>query len=600
MYEAFFQSISFPVFLIELNSDSAKSKPYKLNIAATNLLKTCNTNFYKGSHLEKFDGFLKEFISSIRSNNKEVYSDVIHIPLANGPRAAYSLIASTFEIEAEIKILGIVLLEISKTIKEQIKILANFKASLSTSLSHELNNPINSLIPLLEMMPSYVQGEGKKDIKEMALSNAHLLQNKVKDFIDYTKIGTKNIKIRPTQFYLEEIFDELKRLFEVEIESNINRFIVKIVTYTCKRLMIFTDKDRLKQVLIKLVSNANKFTSKGSIFLTAKEVKENFNICFIVKDTGIGIPKEKQELLFASLIQKSEKAGEVGGLPGLGLEIAKGLCKHLGAILTFTSEEGRGTIFTFEIPECHILTLEDMLNTKAKQSDEEKPNKKKIDSLCTESHKTKLYTPKKPLRDKNLLDEKQVINTNPIISTVSNKNVLDKEAEVCKRMKYCENFSTKDNTKTEECETAFIPRDDHITTKEKHRVVLVTDDAFYNRMVMKEMLKKFNVATIEASNGEEAAVIVEKSFSKDCAYEITLIFMDLNMPIMNGVESTIKIRQLKKEYERKEEIPIIAVTAHDSTKDRVGCIQAGMQEYQLKPVTRKQLEKLLKTYEQIS
>jgi len=383
VYEAFFQNINFPVFLIELNSDPTKSKPHKLNLAATALLKTCNVNFYTGSYLEKFNGALKDFISSIKPTNKEAYSDIIHIPLAHGPKATYSLTTSIFEIDSETKILGIALLETSKMTKEQLKILDDFKASLAVSLSHELNNPINSLIPLLEIMPSYIQGEKEKDIKEMALSNAYLLQNKVRDLIDYTKMELKNIKIRPTQFYLDEVFDELKKLFKIDIESNLNRFVVKIVSYSSKRLMIFTDKDRLKQVLVKLLSNANKFTNKGSISLIANEIKENFNIRFTVKDTGIGIPKEKRELLLASLIQKSAKTDQVAGLLGLGLEITKGLCKHLGAKLTFTSEEGKGTSFIFEIPECHILTLKDSLNIDARQDNKEKLDRKTTDSLCT-------------------------------------------------------------------------------------------------------------------------------------------------------------------------------------------------------------------------
>ena len=179
---------------------------------------------------------------------------------------------------------------------------------------------------------------------------------------------------------------------------------------------------------------------------------------------------------------------------------------------------------------------------------------------------------------------------------MSNVNIPDEEGEVRKKMKHYENFINNDNVKIEQCETTSTPKNNPPIPKEKHRVVLVTDDAFYNRMVMKEMLKKLNVATIEANNGEEAAIMVEKSFSKDFAYEITLIFMDLNMPIMNGVDSTIKIRQLEKDYERKERIPIIAVTAHDSAKDKMSCLQAGMQEYQLKPVTSKQLENLIKTH----
>lgn len=172
--------------------------------------------------------------------------------------------------------------------------------------------------------------------------------------------------------------------------------------------------------------------------------------------------------------------------------------------------------------------------------------------------------------------------------------VPDEEGGVRKRMKYYENFFTSDNMKDENCETASTPKESVGNARKK--VVLVTDDAYYNRMVMKMMLQRLNILAIEAINGEEAAVNVENSFNKDSEYDIALILMDLNMPIMNGVDSTIKIRQLEKDYERKERIPIVAVTAHDSIRDKEGCLQAGMQEYLLKPVASRQLENTLKKY----
>jgi len=352
IYENFFQMFKFPLFIIELNPNCTVPK---LNSTASTLVKSCNANFYGNSYLEKFDGTLKNFISSMKQRSDNFYSDIVHIPLVRGSKIIYELFAS---FDSETKLLGILLLEASKSVKEQVKVLENFKCSLSTSLSHELNNPINSLIPLLEILPSCIRGEKSEDVKEVALSNAILLKNKIKDLIDYTNMGTKNLKLRATQFYLDDLFEELKKLFRLEIAGNLNTFVVKILTYSDKRLVIFTDRERLKQVLIKLISNANKFTNKGTISLIAKEVKENFNVRFIVKDTGIGISKDKLELLFAPLIQKTVNQNEIGSLPGLGLEIAKGLCKFMESKLTVTSEEGKGTCFTFEIPVCHISLID--------------------------------------------------------------------------------------------------------------------------------------------------------------------------------------------------------------------------------------------------
>lgn len=207
-----------------------------------------------------------------------------------------------------------------------------------------------------------------------------------------------------------------------------------------------------------------------------------------------------------------------------------------------------------------------------------------------------IYVPKKADENRKLTEERQR-RAEPGTATINRPNAANKEAGARRRVRQYENFLSNENTKPDSGgDTVSTPINNTSSIPQKKKVALVTDDAFYNRMVMKEMLKKFNVIAIEANNGEEAASMVEKSFGKESEYEINIILMDLNMPVMNGVDSTIKIRQLEKEYDRKERIPIVAVTAHDSTKDRVGCLQAGMQEYQLKPVTSKQLEQLLKTY----
>ena len=137
----------------------------------------------------------------------------------------------------------------------------------------------------------------------------------------------------------------------------------------------------------------------------------------------------------------------------------------------------------------------------------------------------------------------------------------------------------------------------NVASVANHRkAVLVTDDNYSNRMVIIEMLKRFNVIGIEAVNGEDAANIVKNSFNRNSNFDIELILMDLNMPIMSGVESTQKIRQLEKEYKRVIIIPIVAITAHKTTTDQKACYKAGMQDYFLKPVSSKMLKEIIEKY----
>jgi len=360
VYKSFFQSIQHPMFIIDMCHNRTKAKESILNSAAIALVKSCNKNFYEGSYLEKFDGSLSDFINSMLPKVAQQfnYSDMIRIPSAPGSKAVFGLTATLFDADNDSCALGIVLIELSKTVEEEINAVETFKTSLISALSHELNNPMNSLVPILEMMSCSCVHQTNSELKEMALSNVCILQHKIKDFLDYATIQMSEIKLELSEFCLNDLFDELQKLFRLEIEHKSNIFRIAIKPPTSKKLVLFTDRDRLKQILIKLISNANKFTHKGVIELTAEEVPETFNVVITVKDTGIGIEKEKLDVLFASLSQKNKNHNESAKLPGLGLEIAKGLCKCMNSKLKVISEKGKGSLFTFEIPMCRIANFE--------------------------------------------------------------------------------------------------------------------------------------------------------------------------------------------------------------------------------------------------
>lgn len=132
--------------------------------------------------------------------------------------------------------------------------------------------------------------------------------------------------------------------------------------------------------------------------------------------------------------------------------------------------------------------------------------------------------------------------------------------------------------------------------KKPNPVILIVDDLYSNRMILREMLKRIKINTIEAKNGLEAVNEVANSFSNTSEISIELILMDLNMPVMNGVEATIEIRKLEKLHNKHKEIPIVAVTAQED--DRKTCLKVGMQEYSQKPISSKILGNLIKTFAQ--
>lgn len=360
MLEIFFYNVQHPVIFVDMNVNFIKAKENWLNNSAKELMESCNNDFYKGSYLEKFNESLSDFIYSMKGKVGQsiTYSDVIRVPRLQSKKSIYGLTATVFDVDSDFRVLGITLIELSKAVEEELNTVENFKESLISALSHELNNPLNSLIPILEMVPNTPNG-ANNDLKETARTSMYLLKHKIQDLIDYARMAISDIKLDISEFCVNDLFTEIKSIFKLETEHKSNYLETSVKSYGSSRLIILGDRTKLVQVILKLIYNANKYTDKGKITLIAEENANNFNVVFRVKDTGVGIPKVKLDVLFASLSQKNKQEGEITKLPGLGLEIAKGLCRCMDSKLLVTSEEGKGSEFSFEIPTCRISNFED-------------------------------------------------------------------------------------------------------------------------------------------------------------------------------------------------------------------------------------------------
>ena len=660
LFQCLFRAVSQPVFIIDLSANTEEAKPILKNTAAAALIRKSQDIFAR-SNLTSFNGSLREFISSARNKvaQETVLNDILCITnQADGPATEvyYNLTATTFETSNDGKMLGIVLMEVPDLMKQEINAMESFKSSLVSALSHELNTPLNSLIPLLRMMPSFKpEGDHGDDLKEVALTSALLLESKIRDLIDYTKNEMDDFRIVNTEFFVDDLFEELEHTFKFELENKKNTLIYKVDTYGKGKMLVMADRNRVSQVLVKLISNANKYTHSGNISLTATESKETFDVMFSVKDTGIGISQYALRALFSPLNEKSKQFQGSAKLAGLGLNIAKSICEHMDSSLKVTSEEGKGTKFTFELPMCRLANFEKSVGEAdtlfADNEDREsvatdKPMPKFISLRRQHSvHSSRITTSKtllqlKPIEilpypglsgsDTNSVDESSdtdkatkglchVRKKSPTavlpVSSPLTKSTFYKTSESKKEIvnnTYSEPLEEEEMP--EEPSTAYniIPRyhskinsslSDYFGAlhkitllPEKEHVVLIADDQYANRMVLREMLKRQCVKTIEAIDGKAALEEVEKSFRSDSTIEIVLILMDLNMPVMSGIESTVAIRELEHKLGRCRKIPIVAVTAQDSKKDRKASMDAGMQRYITKPVDHKTLENTVREY----
>jgi signal transduction histidine kinase len=231
---------------------------------------------------------------------------------------------------------------------EELKTLDKSKSAFLANVSHELRTPLISIKGYVELMKLKKLGEiNEKQQKglEISLRNIERLERLINSLLLYAQIEAKKIKINLTENSIKEI---IKECIEEQIIIAKNKKIELIYDEKEEDIFLYCDKDKIKQVLINLIDNSIKFTEEGKVNIIYK--KENNNILIIIKDTGIGIPKEKISSLFKRFQQLDDSIDRKYGGTGLGLAIVKSIIElHNGSIKT-ESELGKGTIMTIRLP----------------------------------------------------------------------------------------------------------------------------------------------------------------------------------------------------------------------------------------------------------
>ncbi len=241
-------------------------------------------------------------------------------------------------------------LEHEKEIAEQ---KSKTRQDFLSTMSHEIRTPLNAIIGisnLLKKKSDSLPEKIAKDIEVINLNSKNLLSI-VNDILDYSKIDAGQIKLEENEFNLKENLTGVITSF-INSGRNFNSTELKFNFSEDLPEFVFSDPTRLNQILINLISNALKFTPKGSVTLNAlliAETKNSFLLEFSVVDTGIGISREKQEVIFEAFTQASEVTTRLYGGTGLGLSIVKNLCKVFNSTIKLISRPGLGSNFYFEV-----------------------------------------------------------------------------------------------------------------------------------------------------------------------------------------------------------------------------------------------------------
>jgi len=388
------------------------------------------------------------------------------------------------------------LIQKEEKLKKAIKEAQNANHSKSiflANMSHELRTPLNAILGFTTILKKTenLNTLQKENLQTIENSGQHLLKI-INEILELSKIEAGKINIINSDFDFIQTIEDIKAMFESRYKNKGIEFILKLDSNIPQ--YIVCDEQRLRQILINLLSNALKYTKSGKVTVDIK--LQNKKLYFEVFDTGIGIKKNDLKNIFKPFEQvKTDKYIQKG--TGLGLSITKELVTLMGGKISVESTYEKGSRFSFNI-------------------------------------KYKLST-----------------NTN-----IKQKFIQPKFVKEIKQLK-------------------------------KHQI-LVVDDIKENRELLVQILKQHNIHTIEALNGKEA-------LEKIKLYDIDMVFMDISMPILDGLEATKLIKE-KKKY---KDIPVIMVSANVLKSDEEKALRSGADGFIGKPIDENKLYKYLKEFLEI-
>ncbi len=456
------------------------------------------------------------------------------------------------------------------------------KSDFLSSMSHEIRTPLNAIVGLSQMISEGDNIEAmRNDSKDILLASQNLLEI-VNGVLDMNKLESHEMEIVEERYDIYNIFDEVLKLTNVRIGEKD----LEVRTHFSENIPheLYGDKEKIKQILLNLLSNAVKYTDKGIVdFIVDSTI--NKDICRLkitVKDTGRGMTEEFKSNLFNKFTRlESDKDSDISGT-GLGLAITKSLVELFDGTINVESVLGVGSTFTVELNQ-KVLRMYASNNSEG--SEEEKKdttevsikedkvetttevpiNEAKVETSIDESKEQKVEetssTSKEEVHEiKEDLSNTQDLGNKVVESILSDVNVIDNQNTLVNKV---------------------LNNDD---ADDKGNVLLVVDDNNVNLKVASRMLKEFNFEIETAHSGFECLEKVKNN-------KYNLIFMDIMMPQMNGVETMQKLKSMD-----GWNTPIIALTADSMDGSREKYLAAGFDEYVSKPIIKQILQETLNKY----